>query len=435
MAAPDLILETVVTDDHRNSRRQILATPLLAALAARGAEPVSKANPVILLRSSWQTVNIGDIAHTPGVLRVLATRWPEAKLILWASNVDRGVQPMLEAAFPGLTIVKGRCDAEGKASTPELAAALEEADILVHGSGPSVVAAKDVESWRQRCDKPYAIFGCTIERPEPIAELLREAVYVGCRETASVKLVVAAGVAPEKAFFLPDGTFSMHLRDEQAAAAFMADHRLTDRQFACFIPRLRYTPYHKIHPERGENDETRRRDAVNAATKEQDHAKMRTALIDFVRATGQMVAIVPEMTYQLDIIDELVYSPLPDDVKAKVVPRRDYWLPDEAASLYSHATAVVSFECHSPIMALNAGTPAIYLRQPTDTIKGQMYRDIGVPDWIFEIEETTGEAIGQRVIDIAKDPAKAEAYRAAALARSEGIYDEAVATLKAALGR
>jgi len=394
---------------------------------------VSKANPVILLRSSWQTVNIGDIAHTPGVLRILSTRWPEAKLILWASNVDRGVQPMLEAAFPGLKIVKGRCDEAGKASTEELGAALEEADILVHGSGPSVVAARDTESWRKRCDKPYAIFGCTIERPEPIVELLKEALFVGCRETASVAKVIATGVAADKTFFVPDGTFAMHIRDEQAAAAFMADHQLEDRKFACFVPRLRYTPYHKIHPERGESDETRRRDAVNAETKEQDHAKMRTAIIDFVRATGQKVAVVPEMTYELDIIDELVYNPLPDDVKKLVVPRRDYWLPDEAASLYSHATAVVSFECHSPIMALTAGTPAIYLRQPTDTIKGQMYRDIGVPEWIFEIDECTGEQIGERVIGIAKEPAKAETYRAAAIAMSARIYDEAVAKLRAAV--
>ncbi len=420
-------------EHHQPIRRQLLAAPLVAALAARGAAAVSKTNPVILLRSSWQTVNIGDIAHTPGVLRILSTRWPAAKLILWASNVDRGVQPMLEAAFPGLSIVKGRCDESGKASNEELAAALEAADLLVHGSGPSVVAGKDVESWRKRCDKPYAIFGCTIERPEPIADLLKEALFVGCRETASVKKVVDVGVAPDKAFFLPDGTFAMHLRDDQAARAFMADHQLDSGKFACFVPRLRYTPYHKIHPERGESDETRKRDAVNAETAEMDHAKMRTAIVNFVRATGQKVAIVPEMTYELDIIDEFVYNPLPADVKAKVVPRRDYWLPDEAASLYAEATAVVSFECHSPIMALQAGTPAIYLRQPTDTIKGQMYRDIGVPDWIFEIDEATGEAIGQRVIAIAQDPAKAEAYRAAALAMADGIYDTSVQRLQAAL--
>ncbi len=50
------------------SRRKLLA--LLAATTASqgvtGAEPTAPKH--ILLRSSWQTVNIGDIAHTPGVL-------------------------------------------------------------------------------------------------------------------------------------------------------------------------------------------------------------------------------------------------------------------------------------------------------------------------------------------------------------------------------
>lgn len=33
----------------------------------------------ILLRSSWQTVNVGDIAHTPGLLRLLENHLPEVK--------------------------------------------------------------------------------------------------------------------------------------------------------------------------------------------------------------------------------------------------------------------------------------------------------------------------------------------------------------------
>ncbi len=38
----------------------------------------TKFSPRILLRSSWQTVNIGDIAHTPGVLSILRKHLPEA---------------------------------------------------------------------------------------------------------------------------------------------------------------------------------------------------------------------------------------------------------------------------------------------------------------------------------------------------------------------
>ena len=32
----------------------------------------------------------------------------------------------------------------------------------------------------------------------------------------------------------------------------------------------------------------------------------------------------------------------------------------------------------------------MYVRQPTDTRKGQMFRDIGLGDWLFEIDFTAG---------------------------------------------
>jgi hypothetical protein len=37
----------------------------------------SKKDPTILLVSGWQDVNIGDIAHTPGLLHVLETFLPD----------------------------------------------------------------------------------------------------------------------------------------------------------------------------------------------------------------------------------------------------------------------------------------------------------------------------------------------------------------------
>ena len=41
----------------------------------------------------------------------------------------------------------------------------------------------------------------------------------------------------------------------------------------------------------------------------------------WVRETGNKVLICPEMTYQVDIMDELLIDPLPDDVKRNVVKR------------------------------------------------------------------------------------------------------------------
>jgi hypothetical protein len=118
------------------------------------------------------------------------------------------------------------------------------------------------------------------------------------------------------------------------------------------------------------------------------------------------VLVCPEMTYEVDIMDELLIDPLPEDVKPFVV-KRGYWFPDEAASVYARAFAILSFECHSPIIAIRNGTPAFYLRQPEDTIKGQMYYDLGLSNWIFEIEQTVGKQIADRLMEIYINPGPA----------------------------
>ena len=126
-----------------------------------------------------------------------------------------------------------------------------------------------------------------------------------------------------------------------------------------------------------------------------------------------------------------VVAPLPADVKKNVVWRDTYWMPDEAASIYARALAVVSIECHSPLIALHVGTPTFYIRQPTDTCKGQMYRDIGADDWFFEIDETSGAQLWSRLEAIHKDPAAARAkvksIMATVEARQKRMVDAVVA--------
>ena len=45
----------------------------------------------------------------------------------------------------------------------------------------------------------------------------------------------------------------------------------------------------------------------------------------------------------------------------------------------------------------------MHLRQPTDTRKGQMWRDIGLERWLFEIDDSSGKEIADRVVDIGKN--------------------------------
>jgi polysaccharide pyruvyl transferase WcaK-like protein len=148
-----------------------------------------------------------------------------------------------------------------------------------------------------------------------------------------------------------------------------------------------------------------------------------------VRATKNKVLVCPEMTYQVDIMDELLIDPLPADVKPFVL-KRGYWLPDEAASVYAKAHSVLSFECHSPIIAAANGTPFFYLRQPEDTIKGQMYYDLGFNDWVFEIEQTEGKQIAERLQQIWQNYPAARAYLAKNMKKVDKIYADACKVIK-----
>lgn len=121
-----------------NRHKFLYSTDMAAfSFALKSCLSASKSGPPrILLRSSWQTVNIGDIAHTPGVLNILQEHLPEAEITLWPSYVDNEVEELLCKEYPKLKIAKPGSEA--------LERALKECDFLLHGSGPSIVAEQDI---------------------------------------------------------------------------------------------------------------------------------------------------------------------------------------------------------------------------------------------------------------------------------------------------
>lgn len=353
----------------------------------------------IVLRSSWQTVNIGDIAHTPGMLALLEEHHPDAVVTLWPNALSSEVEQLLLARFPKLVIAK---------SNEEQLAALNECDFFLHGSGPGLVGHAATELAR-KAGKPYGFAGVTLndEELKTHRELLSGAQFVFTRDSDSLAALRQTGIRGPEMAFGPDATFAIDLRDDAAAAKLLKEHDLQPGKFLCAVPRLRWTPYWEIHPERVKPNPER--SAINEAFAERDHAKQREAIIAWVRETGQRVFIVPEMTYAVQRMRPLLYDPLPEEIKPSVAVIDRYWLTPEAASVYAQAAAVLSFELHSPIMAIAAGTPAVYLRQPTDTRKGQMWRDVGLGDWIFEIDASTGEQIAARVVEIGRNRSAARA--------------------------
>jgi len=353
----------------------------------------------ILLRSSWQTINIGDIAHTPGMLALLEKHCPAAEVTLWPNPLSAHVEKLLTTRFPKLRIA-----ATGEAQQ----AALQACDFVLHGSGPMLLGADAAEQARA-LGKPYGFGGVTLHDFELTQhrQLLESAKFIFTRDTLSLEALRKAGIQRPKTGFGPDATFALDLRDEPAADQLLQQYELEKGKFLCAIPRLRWTPYWELHPEQATpNPECI---AENQRFAESDHARMREAIIAWVKELQQPVFLVPEMSYAVALLKPLLFDPLPAEVKPYVRVLDRYWLTAEAASVYARAAALISFELHSPIMAVTAGTPAIHLRQPTDTRKGQMWRDVGLSPWIFEIEHSSGPEIASRLVQIGQNLAGARA--------------------------
>jgi len=383
----------------------LMSIPALAQPAARKS---------IVLRSSWQTVNIGDIGHTPGVLALLEKYLPDVEVRLWPSSVDNGVDELLRRRFPKMAILK----------TPDdQARALKECAFMLHGSDPSLVARKDVERWRNETGKPYGIYGITfpgVYSPDPRAsvtanpldvELLSNASFALFRDSVSLSFAKANGVTSPVMEFCPDGAFAVDLKNDQAALAFMKQHGLEDGKFMCVIPRNRFTPYWEIPSKKTPFDATR--DARNQAMKEHDNAPLREAMVAIVRQTPMNILICPEDETQVKLGREILFDKLPDDVKPRVVWRDRYWLTDEAVSTYRRSAGLFGLEMHSPIMCIGNGIPAVVGRFAEQTSKGFMWRDIGLGDWLFDMDnEQDISRYVPTVLAMAKDPKAARAKAA-----------------------
>jgi len=418
---------------HSNSRRTFIRNSSVASigfLIAQSCKVDRKPNPTILIISGWQDVNIGDIAHTPGLLHVIQTFIPEANIILWKKSRSTKVESLISKNFPKVKIIHGDVDELFDVDSPAVLDAFEKSDIMIHGSGPFIVGKSNLKAWNKYSSKPFGIFGTTIQDiDDNLYPILKKASFIFTRETKSLEVLDKRGLSGKSISFAPDATFFLNIKNNNAAQSFLQANDLHDKKFICVIPRLRFTPYHKFREVNWNKERIKLVETTNEKYKELDHAKLREAMVAWVRETGNKVLVCPEMTYQVDIMDELLIDPLPKDVKPYVV-KRGYWMPDEAASVYQNALAVLSFDCHSPIISLVNGTPAFYLRQPEDTIKGQMYYDLGLEDWVFEIDETKGIQIKDELRKVWQNYSQSKAKVQKSMEKVNQIYEESCALIR-----
>ncbi len=358
----------------------------LGATAAPLLAPAQKLKnaPSILLISSWAFKNIGDIAITPGFLRLVERHFPEAEVTVAAANVYDEIRDYLGTRFPKCKVIKMPFQ-PGVPIPESYKAAFQRANLLVLNSGMTMSYGYYGLEWEKymgrvlafmmarNAQKPFGVYGHSFDKVEPHADIvysdiLSSAAFIYTRDSESVKLLKSKGVhCPEMAFG-PDSTFGFDLRDEARCTTFMREHRLEPRKFIALIPRFDANRFVK------DGAENR-------------HAAQTIELVTrYVRQTGDVVVVVPEVQGQIEPARTMLIEKLPDDVRKLVRFKPDFWLPDEAFSLYAKARAVVSMEMHSVILGLAAGTPSLHPYFKQAGLKQWMMRDIGLPDWMFDID-------------------------------------------------
>jgi hypothetical protein len=326
-----------------------------------------------------------------------------------------------------------------------VASAFREADFLLHGSGPSLVGEKDVRRWHETTGKPFGIYGITFGARGSTAtaaagddalaktiSLFNASRFVFFRDSRSLAFAKAMGADGPVLGFAPDAAFAVDLRDDAAAEMFLAANGLEPGRFLCCIPRLRYTPYWTISEKRASPDPVKQ--ARNEEMKEHDHRPLREAILSVIRETPMKVLLCPEDRTQMQVGKELLLDRLPSQVRSRVVWRPDYWLTAEAVATYVRSAGLFGNEMHSPILCIGNGVPAIVCRWAEQTSKGYMWEDIGLGDWLFDLDDEAAVArVAPAVLELAADPAAARAKAGAARDRVLALQKETMGVLRESL--
>jgi len=394
-----------------NTRRHFIAS-ITAALG--GSVFAADGKPkTIVLQSAWATHNIGDIGHTPGTLRVIEEHLPEVKIVLWAMKLDERVTAMLKTRFPKVTILQGSPLKDGEADL-KLQEAIKSCDLFIRNSG----MGQDL-SFMQFCKKhgkPYGLFGQSYftdmvegNGPEERIALLNGASFIYTRESKTLGILKGAGVKTPVLEFGPDGCFGIDVRDDERGLATMKKLGLEERKFITLQLRT-HTPSHPgVDDKRPQKLNPLHPTPPMIADDERRAAKYIELVTMWVKKTGHKVLIAPEAMKEMEHNKRFIYDKLPADIQKHMVNLEYFWNADEAASIFARAHTIVCHEPHSPIIALANGTPIIHTYSEFHSPKCWMFKDIGLSEWLLEMDETPVEKMAETLFAIDADYPGAQA--------------------------
>ncbi len=344
---------------------------------------------------------MGEVAQVAGLLQLLRRELPEVKCTLWANALTHGVGEWLGRHFPKVKCLTGTTGRDGKPDQPELQQAWAASDFFLHGPATHVVARDHLEAWRKHTGKPYGIYGVTLDSmDEKLHTLLAGAAFVCLRDGASRALALRQGLPRALVSFVPDAALALKLPPSAKAHAWLAEQKLTDQPFICVVPKLRHPPYWQIF-ERAPKYAEVAQAQTNAQWQQADHQLLRDTLGKYLSTQTSTIVCAAEMPYQVALGQEMIAARMPEH---RCIVRAEPCLPDEAATLFSQAQWVLSMELLSAVVAETVGTPAVHLRPATDATQGQMWRDIGLQDWLFEMAGLQPTPLCEALLRLKENP-------------------------------
>ena len=375
----------------------------------------TRPNPVILLRSSWNDHNIGDQGHTPGTLRLLERYVPEAEILLWHEDPRPETEKIITRNFPKVKIVRGSFYDGDKPFAGELKDAFDRASLYIVNSGMVYNYGLFGYDWGNTMSRltpfyycldrgiPFGLYGQSFDKfAHPSMPVFRDvfsrAAFVYTRDDESRKFLKENRFTPQVLEFGPDGCFGIDVRDEEKGLAYLKKAGLEDQRFLVVV--IRTNTKHVYDQSGGSLMNPAQATPEQQEQDRQRLGKVRELITTWVRETGLKVLLAPEVSKEVTQAKTGVYDQLPADIQRNVVWRDTFWNADEAMSVYARAHSMFGIEPHSLIMGLALGVPVVHARALSHGRKGWMFRDIGLPEWLFDIDQASAKEMTSAVMNI-----------------------------------
>ncbi|MDB6004965.1 MAG: hypothetical protein JWR15_1952 [Prosthecobacter sp.] len=364
---------------------------------------------------------------------------PEVKIVLWAMKLDDRVTAMLKTRFPKVDILQGSLTGKEEKDMA-LQQAITGCDLFIRNSG----MGQDI-SFMQFCrkvGKPYGLFGQSYfpsmiegKGAEERIALLNAASFIYTRETKTLSILKNGGIKTPVLEFGPDGCLGIDVRDDERGLATMKKLGLEDKKFITLqlrtntakLPGVDDTRTPKLNPLHPSSEQI--------ADDERRAAKYRELVTMWVKKTGHKVLIAPEVKKEMEHNKRLIHDPLPPEIQKHVVNLEYFWNADEAASIFARAHTIVCHEPHSPIIALANGTPIIHTYSEFHSPKCWMFKDIGLGEWLLEMDETPADKMAETLFAIDADYPAAQAKVKKAMAYVHECFGKSMQHVKGILGK